>query len=99
MPMLTLKFKKNTIADYPLQKGKSVTIGRRTNNDIVVENLAVSGHHAKIDSIGSSTSSLLLPIGSSMVTSSISVSTPSSLAIMIMKFALRKPTGRWTRRL
>ncbi|MGD8950773.1 MAG: FHA domain-containing protein [Desulfobacterales bacterium] len=52
MPMLTLKFKKNTIADYPLQKGKSVTIGRRTNNDIVVENLAVSGHHAKIDSIG-----------------------------------------------
>ena len=52
MPMLTLKFKKNTIADYPLQKGKSVTIGRRTDNDIVVENLAVSGHHAKIDSIG-----------------------------------------------
>ena len=52
MPMLTLKFKKNTIADYPLQKGKSVTIGRRTNNDIVVENLAVSGHHAKIDPIG-----------------------------------------------
>ena len=48
MPMLTLKFKKNTIADYPLQKGKSVTIGRRTNNDIVVENRAVSGHHAKI---------------------------------------------------
>ena len=41
MPMLTLKFKKNTIADYPLQKGKSVTIGRRTNNDIVVENLSV----------------------------------------------------------
>ncbi|MFO7686839.1 MAG: FHA domain-containing protein [Desulfobacterales bacterium] len=52
MPMLTLKFKKNTIADYPLHKGKSITIGRRTNNDIVVENLAVSGHHAKIDSIG-----------------------------------------------
>ncbi|MFZ0135276.1 MAG: FHA domain-containing protein [Desulfobacterales bacterium] len=52
MPMLTLKFKKNTIADYPLQEGKSLTIGRRTNNDIVVENLAVSGHHAKIDAIG-----------------------------------------------
>ena len=52
MPMLTLKFKKNTIAEYPLQKGKSVTIGRRTNNDVVVENLAVSGHHAKIDSVG-----------------------------------------------
>ncbi len=52
MPMLTLKFKKNTIATYPLQEGKSMTIGRRTNNDIVVENLAVSGHHAKIDAIG-----------------------------------------------
>ena len=113
MPMLTLKFKKNTIADYPLQKGKSVTIGRRTNNDIVVENLAVSGHHAKIDSIGDGfvltdlqskngcfvKSSLSRPIGSSTVTSSISASTPSSSDIVMMKVALRTPTGRWTRRL
>ena len=52
MPTLTLKFKENKIADYPLEKGKSITIGRRNNNDIVIENLAVSGHHAKIDSIG-----------------------------------------------
>jgi pSer/pThr/pTyr-binding forkhead associated (FHA) protein len=52
MPTLTLKFKSNKIADYPLQNGASVTIGRRTDNDIVVENLAVSGHHAKIDAIG-----------------------------------------------
>lgn len=52
MPILTLKFKKNKISDYPMQKGRSITIGRRNNNDIVIENLAVSGHHAKIDAIG-----------------------------------------------
>lgn len=52
MPILTLKFKKNKIADFPLAKGKAITIGRRNNNDIVIENLAVSGHHAKIDSVG-----------------------------------------------
>jgi pSer/pThr/pTyr-binding forkhead associated (FHA) protein len=52
MPILTLQFKKNKIADYPLEKGQSITIGRRSNNTIVIENLAVSGHHAKIDSVG-----------------------------------------------
>jgi pSer/pThr/pTyr-binding forkhead associated (FHA) protein len=52
MPILSLKFKKNKIADYQLEKGKSITIGRRGNNDIIIENLAVSGHHAKIDSVG-----------------------------------------------
>ncbi len=52
MPILTLKFKQNKIADHPVEKGKSITIGRRKNNDIVIENLAVSGHHAKIDTVG-----------------------------------------------
>lgn len=52
MPVLTLKFKNNKISDLPLEKGKSITIGRRTNNDVVIENLAVSGHHAKVDSVG-----------------------------------------------
>ena len=52
MPILTLKFKNNVIADYQLEKGKSLTIGRRGANDVVIENLAVSGHHAKIDSVG-----------------------------------------------
>ena len=52
MPILTLKFKQNKIADHPIEKGKSMTIGRRKNNDIVIENLAVSGHHAKIDTVG-----------------------------------------------
>ena len=52
MPILTVKFKDTVIDDYQLQKGLSLTIGRRTNNDVVIENLAVSGHHAKIDSVG-----------------------------------------------
>jgi len=52
MPVLTLKFKDNVIQDFPLQKERSFTIGRRNNNDIVIENLAVSGNHAKIDSVG-----------------------------------------------
>ena len=51
MPNLTLKFKNTTLEDYRLHKGHSLTIGRRQNNDVVIENLAVSGHHAKIDSV------------------------------------------------
>ncbi len=52
MPILSLKFKDSAIDDFELQKGSSLTIGRRKNNDVVIENLAVSGHHAKIDSVG-----------------------------------------------
>jgi pSer/pThr/pTyr-binding forkhead associated (FHA) protein len=52
MPNITLKFKENVLGRYNVDKGKSLTIGRRKDNDIVIENLAVSGHHAKIDSVG-----------------------------------------------
>jgi FHA domain len=52
MPVLTLKFKENTIGEFSLGPGKNLTIGRLDSNDIVIENLAVSGHHAKIDSVG-----------------------------------------------
>ncbi len=52
MPILTLKFKENTIKRYRLKKGVTVTIGRRESNKIVIDNLAVSGNHAKIDSVG-----------------------------------------------
>ena len=47
-----LKFKDKSIGNYQLQKGLSVTIGRQADNDVVIDNLAVSGHHAKIDSVG-----------------------------------------------
>jgi FHA domain len=52
MPTVTLKFKNSKLGDYELQPGKSLTIGRRSDNDVVIENLAVSGHHAKIDCVG-----------------------------------------------
>jgi pSer/pThr/pTyr-binding forkhead associated (FHA) protein len=51
MPTLTLKYKEKIIKEYALEKGKGLTIGRNEKSDIVIENLAVSGHHAKIDSV------------------------------------------------
>lgn len=52
MPTLTLTFKDNVIATFSIKPGQSLTIGRKESNDIAIENLAVSGHHAKIDSVG-----------------------------------------------
>ena len=52
MPTLTLKFKNDAIALFHLEPGRSITIGRRNDNDIMINNLAVSGYHAKIDSVG-----------------------------------------------
>ncbi len=51
MPTLTMKFKEKTISEYQLEKGGALSIGRSQDNDVVIENLAVSGHHAKIDSV------------------------------------------------
>jgi pSer/pThr/pTyr-binding forkhead associated (FHA) protein len=52
MPNLILRSKNKTLGDYPLQKGISLTIGRRQKNNLIIEDKAVSGHHAKIDSVG-----------------------------------------------
>jgi len=52
MANLRLKFKNSIQAEFPIARGTSVKIGRRRDNDIVIENLAVSGYHAKIESIG-----------------------------------------------
>lgn len=51
MPILTLKFKDKKIRDYPIAVGQSFVIGRKTSNDIVIDNLAVSGSHAKVESV------------------------------------------------
>jgi len=51
MPKLTLKFKDTKISDFLVEEGRNITIGRRESNDIVIENLAVSGMRAKVDSI------------------------------------------------
>jgi len=52
MPKITLKFKDNVLADYHLPPGCSLKIGRQKDNDVIIENLAVSGYHGKIDSAG-----------------------------------------------
>ena len=51
MPTLLLQLKNKILGEYPLQEGASLTIGRRDTNDVVIEDSAVSGHHAKIDAL------------------------------------------------
>ena len=52
MPKLTLKLNHELLNEYQIQKGASLTIGRRDNNDVVIKDPAVSGHHARIDFLG-----------------------------------------------
>jgi pSer/pThr/pTyr-binding forkhead associated (FHA) protein len=46
MAKLTLKYEASVIKEIPLRKAV-VSVGRAPDNDIVIDNLAVSGHHAK----------------------------------------------------
>ena len=52
MPIILLQLKNKVLGEYPLKEGASLTIGRRDTNDVVIEDPAVSGHHAKIDALG-----------------------------------------------
>ncbi len=47
MAKLILKFREAVIKEFPLDKGVT-TIGRALTNDIVIDNMAVSGSHAKV---------------------------------------------------
>ena len=47
MTRILLKYKKNVIKDIIMEK-KLLTIGRKSDNDIFIDNQAVSGHHAVI---------------------------------------------------
>lgn len=47
MAKLTLSFNDQVIAEYELDK-EQMTIGRKADNDIQIDNLAVSSHHARI---------------------------------------------------
>jgi pSer/pThr/pTyr-binding forkhead associated (FHA) protein len=47
MATLYLKFKESVLKELPLQSGIT-TIGRAESNDIHIDNLAVSGNHARI---------------------------------------------------
>jgi pSer/pThr/pTyr-binding forkhead associated (FHA) protein len=51
MARIILVFNKKVIREYPFAKD-SLTIGRNESNDIVIDNLAVSGLHARIDKSG-----------------------------------------------
>jgi pSer/pThr/pTyr-binding forkhead associated (FHA) protein len=51
MPIITLKFKDKKLGEYQIKVGGSLTIGRHESNDIVIDSLAVSAEHAKIDSV------------------------------------------------
>jgi len=51
MARLILMFNKQVVKEYPLDK-EGVTIGRNEDNTIMVDNLAVSGYHARIDLAG-----------------------------------------------
>lgn len=44
MPTLTLQFESNTLKEYEV--GLSLTIGRLPDNTVIIDNPAVSGHHA-----------------------------------------------------
>ena len=47
MATLQLTFNDELVQEYYLNKD-TFTIGRKSDNDIVIDNLAVSGHHAKV---------------------------------------------------
>jgi len=51
MARIIVVFNKKVIKEYPFTKG-SLTIGRNDSNDIMIDNLAVSGLHARIDKSG-----------------------------------------------
>ena len=52
MPTIELLFKDKSIENFQIGGGDTLLIGRNNVNDIVIDNLAVSAQHAKIESIG-----------------------------------------------
>ncbi|MEZ0272886.1 hypothetical protein A7976_13695 [Methylobacillus sp. MM3] len=61
MSKLILTLDGALLGEYPLEK-KCLTIGRRATNDIHIDNLAVSGDHARVITVGDET--LLEDMGS-----------------------------------
>ncbi|MBT8354625.1 MAG: FHA domain-containing protein [Desulfofustis sp.] len=54
MPVITLKYKDTVLGRYQVGIGQTLTIGRNDSNDIVIDNLAVSANHARIESVSAS---------------------------------------------
>jgi hypothetical protein len=53
MPKLLLKFQAAVIKEIVIEK-TPLSIGRKVENDIIIDNLAVSGHHARVTQQGAS---------------------------------------------
>jgi len=51
MPKLLLKFNAAVIKEIPLDKA-TIMVGRKPDNDIVIDNPAISGHHCKVVAAG-----------------------------------------------
>jgi len=51
MPTLSVSFKNVKQEEHPLFGSQSWTIGRRDSNDFVIDNIAVSSVHARIDKV------------------------------------------------
>jgi len=51
MATLTVRSEQSPIQEYRVRDGETLTIGRSKHNDVVIDNLGVSSHHAKIDAI------------------------------------------------
>ncbi|MFA6091520.1 MAG: FHA domain-containing protein [Elusimicrobiota bacterium] len=47
MPKLLLKFNAAVIKEIPIDK-TAITVGRKPDNDVVIDNPAVSGHHCRV---------------------------------------------------
>jgi pSer/pThr/pTyr-binding forkhead associated (FHA) protein len=52
MAVLSLRYSGKELRSFPIGMGDAFVIGRHPVNDIVIDNLAVSFQHAKIESIG-----------------------------------------------
>jgi len=52
MPTIELCFNEKTLQKISIGAGDTLLVGRNSVNDIVIDNLAVSAQHAKIESIG-----------------------------------------------
>lgn len=52
MPKLLLKFNAAVIKEIPWDKD-TITVGRKPDNDVVIDNPAISGHHCKLVKQGS----------------------------------------------
>ena len=51
MATLVLKLEGKELGAYGLQEGKSLSVGRKEGNDVVISHITVSGNHAKIDAL------------------------------------------------